>query len=262
MNCIEFEEIVNDLVRAKKIDTTSGAAGVAHAEICERCASRLADERSLSAGLKSLVASDEGKAAPDRVEVALLEAFRAQTPNHVARRLPVQSRRWPRWTLATAAAILIAFGFIVYRTIQNEPQKADKVVKEMFPAPRPSVNHEEQVVKDNREPEPSRGSRAPRPRRGNRLRVNKPFIRDSITVPSYSRDNEYTTDFFLLGYSDDQKPVESDDVIRVQVIRVQMPRPALIAFGLPVNVERSDVPVKADLLVGEDGLARAIRFVR
>jgi hypothetical protein len=47
-----------------------------------------------------------------------------------------------------------------------------------------------------------------------------------------------------------------------KVIRVQMPRSALIAFGLPVNVERADVPVKADLLVGEDGLARAIRFVR
>jgi hypothetical protein len=41
-----------------------------------------------------------------------------------------------------------------------------------------------------------------------------------------------------------------------------MPRSALIRLGLPVNVERADTPVKADLLVGEDGLARAIRFVR
>jgi hypothetical protein len=49
---------------------------------------------------------------------------------------------------------------------------------------------------------------------------------------------------------------------RGEVIRVQMPGSALIAFGLPVNIERADVPVKADLLVGEDGLARAIRFVR
>lgn len=81
-------------------------------------------------------------------------------------------------------------------------------------------------------------------------------------MPSYARDNEYTTDFFPLSHSDDQKPGESDEVIRVQMIRVEMPRPALIAFGLPVNIERADVPVKADLLVGEDGLARAIRFVR
>jgi hypothetical protein len=81
-------------------------------------------------------------------------------------------------------------------------------------------------------------------------------------MPVYEKKDEYATDFFPLSSSDDQKPMESGEVIRVQVIRVQMPRPALIAFGLPVNVERADVPVKADLLVGEDGLARAIRFVR
>jgi hypothetical protein len=260
MNCREFEDIVNELVREKMIDAASRVAGLAHAEICEPCASRLADERSLSAGLKSLLANDEGKAAPDRVEVALLAAFRTESPNQVARHMPVQSRSWPRWTLAAAAAILIAFGFVVYRAVQNEPQKDDKVVREEPPAPQPSVNHEERAVKDNPEPELAKGSHAPRTRRGNRLQLNRPIIRDSTT--SYSRDNEYTTDFFPLSYSDGQESTESEEVIRVKVIRVQMPRPALIAFGLPVNIERADVPVKADLLVGEDGLARAIRFVR
>jgi hypothetical protein len=260
MNCREFEDIVNDLARAKMIEAGSSVAGLAHAEICERCASRLADERSLSAGLKSLLASDEGIAAPDRIEVTLLEAFRAQAPNQVARHILVQSRSWTRWTLAAAAAILIAFGFIVYRAIQDEPQKGDKVVTERPPAPQPTVNQEKLVVKENRATEPRRVSRAPQSRRGDRLQLNRPIIRDSMT--SYARDSEYTTDFFPLSYSDNQEPVVSDEVIRVQVIRVQMPRPALIAFGLPVNIERADVPVKADLLVGEDGLARAIRFVR
>src|SRR5262245_20997747 len=260
MNCKEFEDIINDLVRAKMIDAASSAAGLAHAEICERCASRLADERSLSAGLKSLAVSDEGKAAPASVEAALHEAFSARTPNQAARALPVQSRSWLRRALAVAAAILIAFGFIVYRAIQNEPQKDHNVVKEMPSAPQPSVNREEQAVKDNGATERRRRSRGPRLSSGNRLQLKRPFIRDGIT--SYAGGNENTTDFFPLSYSDDQKPVESGEVIRVQMIRVQMPRTALIAFGLPVNIERADVPVKADLLVGEDGLARAIRFVR
>jgi hypothetical protein len=255
MNCKEFEDTVNEIVHAKMIDAASRAAGLAHTEICVRCAARLAGERALIAGLKSLAASDEGKAASASVEAALLEAFRAPAPNQIARRLPVQSTRWPRKALAVAAAILIAFDFIVYRAIQNEPQKGNKVVKENLPAPQPSVNRKEQVVKESVIPEPRRGSRAPRPRSGNRLQLDKPIIRDSMT--SYARDNEYTTDFFPLSYSDDQKPMESGEVIRVQ-----MPRSALIAFGLPVNIERADVPVKADLLVGEDGLARAIRFVR
>ena len=260
MNCREFEDIVNDLVRAKMIDAASRAAGTAHAENCGRCASRLADERALSAGLRSLAACDEGKVAQASVEAELLEAFRAKASNRLARRLPLRSRSWPRWALAAGAVALIAFGFILYRAIHNEPQKDDKALIEKTPTPQPSVKHKEQVVNNAAEPEPRRESRAPRPRRGSRRRLIKPFIIDGMTT--YAKDSEYTTDFFPLGYSDDQKPVESGEVIRVQVIRVQMPRPALIAFGLPVNVERADVPVKADLLVGEDGLARAIRFVR
>ncbi|MGH9752065.1 MAG: hypothetical protein ACREA2_04720 [Blastocatellia bacterium] len=255
MDCREFEDIINELVRAKMINSASRAAGLAHAEICGRCASRLADEHALGAGLKSLAASDEGKAAPASVEVTLLEAFRAQSSNSLAGRLPVRSRNWPRWALA-AAAILIAFGLIVYRAIQNAPQKDNGVITEKTPAPQPSVKPEEQVVKEKGEPPAvSRGSRPPRPRRGNRPRLNKPFIIDSITT--YAKDSEYVTDFFPLTYGGDQKSMQSGEVIRVQ-----MPRSALIAFGLPVNIERADVPVEADLLIGEDGLTRAIRFVR
>jgi hypothetical protein len=255
MKCREFEYIVNDLVRAKMIDAASRAAGTAHAEICERCASRLADERALSAGLKSLAAGDEGKAAPASVEAVLLEAFRTGASNPISRRLPSQSRSWPRWALAAAAAILIASGFIVYRAIQNEPQKDNNAHTEKTPALKPSVESGGQVVKESGEPAPRRESRAPRPRRGRPPRLNKPFIIDGMIT--YAKDSEYATDFFPLSYGGDQKPMESGEVIRVQ-----MPRSALIAFGLPLNVERADESVKADLLVGEDGMARAIRFVR
>jgi hypothetical protein len=203
--------------------------------------------------------SNSWGAAQSRLE-SRDQAFRTQASDQITRRSPFRSWSWPRLSLATAAVILIACGFIVYSAIQNELQKDNKVVKEKPPTPRPSVNADEQVVKENGATDPRRRSRATRPRSGNRLRLDKPIIRDSMT--SYSRDDEYTTDFFPLSYSGDQKPMESDEVIRVQVIRVQMPRPALIALGLPVNIERADVPVKADLLVGEDGLARAIRFVR
>jgi hypothetical protein len=47
-----------------------------------------------------------------------------------------------------------------------------------------------------------------------------------------------------------------------QVVRVELPRTALERFGLPMNVERANERVKADVLLGEDGMARAIRFVR
>lgn len=267
MNCREFENIINDLARAKMMNTETRVDGLAHAEACGRCAARLMDERALSEGLKYLAASDEGKSAPDKIEAALLEAFRAQAPTPVASHSIIRSASrsvwawprltWPRWALV-AAAILIAFGFIVYRSAQNEPRKDDVVIEEKSPTPPPSVEREDQSGKDVGkivEPEPRRESRASRHHRGKQRQPHRLFIRDSITA--YANDTEYLTDFFPLRYGEAQKPMESGELIRVQ-----MPRSALARFGLPVNVERANTPIKADLLVGEDGLAHAIRFVR
>ena len=49
---------------------------------------------------------------------------------------------------------------------------------------------------------------------------------------------------------------------RGQVVRVRLPRESMRSFGLPVNQDRIVQTVKADVLVGEDGIARAIRFVQ
>jgi len=47
-----------------------------------------------------------------------------------------------------------------------------------------------------------------------------------------------------------------------RLVRIELPRSALASFGLPVNAEAAGGRVKADVLLGDDGLARAIRFVR
>ena len=47
-----------------------------------------------------------------------------------------------------------------------------------------------------------------------------------------------------------------------QIVRVELPRSALANFGLPVNMDRYNEKVKADVLFGVDGLAHAIRFVQ
>ena len=46
-----------------------------------------------------------------------------------------------------------------------------------------------------------------------------------------------------------------------QVVRVRVPRQSLRSLGLPVNEDRMFERVPADLLMGEDGVPRAIRFV-
>jgi hypothetical protein len=67
---------------------------------------------------------------------------------------------------------------------------------------------------------------------------------------------EDTTEFLPLTYGG------LSQVDDGQVVRIEVPRSALQSIGLPVNIERANERVKADVLLGHDGVARAIRFVR
>lgn len=69
---------------------------------------------------------------------------------------------------------------------------------------------------------------------------------------------ETVTDFLPLIYS-------NVPMAEGQLVRVELPRSALASFGLELTEPVGDVPampVLADVVVGEDGLARAVRFVR
>jgi hypothetical protein len=77
------------------------------------------------------------------------------------------------------------------------------------------------------------------------------------TIAANYGGNEVATDFLPVGYA---SPMNLQD--GGQVMRVELPRSALAGFGLPVNMDRVNERVKADVLVGPDGQARAIRFVQ
>ena len=67
---------------------------------------------------------------------------------------------------------------------------------------------------------------------------------------------EVATEFLPLPYS--HVPMNIGSTVRIEV-----PATALVSFGLaPTDFRTADGTVQADVLIGEDGLARAIRFVR
>ena len=78
MNCQRFENVVSELARGQMMAAEQRADALAHSDACDGCAARLRDEEMLTRGLQSLAAEMETLAAPANVEVALLEAFRAQ----------------------------------------------------------------------------------------------------------------------------------------------------------------------------------------
>lgn len=65
---------------------------------------------------------------------------------------------------------------------------------------------------------------------------------------------EVVTDFYPL--MEDPMPFE-----RGELLRVSLPAVAMRSMGVPVSEERLGDMVQADVLVGQEGLARAIRFV-
>ena len=96
-------------------------------------------------------------------------------------------------------------------------------------------------------------SARPKPRRPRPASFHRPAneqVANHVT-------NEIATDFIPLGY---MSPASLQD--GGQIVRVQLPRSALANFGLPVNMDRYNEKVKADVLFGVDGTARAIRFVQ
>jgi hypothetical protein len=65
---------------------------------------------------------------------------------------------------------------------------------------------------------------------------------------------EIATEFFAL-------PGDWPDE-ELRLVRVRMPRAALASYGIPIDAERLAERVTADFVVGVDGTARAVRFVR
>jgi hypothetical protein len=72
-----------------------------------------------------------------------------------------------------------------------------------------------------------------------------------------AQDAEVVTKFYPLREGEDLTALA-----RMQWVRVELPSSALSEVGLPVAPDAVTTRVKADVALGEDGLARAIRFVR
>jgi len=67
---------------------------------------------------------------------------------------------------------------------------------------------------------------------------------------------EVAENFYRLPDADILPPLDS-----AVIVRVQLPLSSLAAMGVPVDEDRASESVQADLLLGQDGLARGVRFI-
>jgi hypothetical protein len=245
MNCRDFEMNVRALVRTELLDGARRDLLLGHAAACLQCSDRLAAEQALVNGVRAVVAELREQKAPDHVRAALLTTFRKHTSIMAGNRvIPMPQKVARHWRLeAAAAAILILVSITsvlwIYSGSSIEKQVALSAPSLPVPAEKPSglvVENDIEIA------DPATAN--------HRISRHRAARRNSGT-------NEEVTEFFPL-----MDGIDLDSLEAVQAVRVELPASALNDLGFQTDREAPTGPIKADVLLGHDGLARAIRFVR
>ena len=262
MNCQKFESIVSELARNQIMEVESPGEALAHSGECASCRLRLRNEEILTRGLRALAWETEFASAPNRIEQQLLVAFRERKVLHFA---SLRKSSSPYWLAAAAAVLLIVASVVAVRWRTEKPARPttgqtagdtrknvpEKLVGDHSPKPGPENQKAPAIAH-----KPKRNAR-------NVMAKLRPLDASGNTT-SLAANNvanesvrEIATEFIPLGYLN--AVIFQDGG---QIVRVQLPRSAMASFGLPVNMERYNERVKADVLLGVDGVAQAIRFVQ
>jgi hypothetical protein len=237
MTCRSLADAIVDVARGRDAGRGTIAAVEAHVEQCAPCASRLARERQLSEGLRALAAATASAVPSAAVEERLMAALSAQQPS-----------RAPGW-LAPAAAAAAVLAAVVWWTsphgtrapVQSPARHPEPVSTRPAETGTPTVSHDE--LASHRVPQAWAQVDATVSRRMQGRLTSSPRRAASeggfITLPA------------AVGLPDFESGV---------IVRMELPQSALPAYGLEIFPE-SKTPVEADLLIGQDGQARAIRLV-
>ncbi len=280
MNCEEFLTVAADLARNQSrgpqrgilpgvvvVDASERARAQGHVIQCYDCRRVWNDQLELSERFRKVADHMTSARAPEDVETRLLVAFRDRT-----RFVPIHSaqKRW-RWVTAAAAVVLMVFGIVAWRLRVASVRPPRQASSESGTAPRsqqpkPEQSHTVAVAVTGTRSSIQRLKPTLR-RSVSRLRPASSQLTKSVSAkpatvehPSVPASNaetkELATEFVLVGYGNALDLQDGG-----QLVRVELPRSALAKFGLPMNMDRADEGIKADVLVGTDGLARALRFV-
>jgi hypothetical protein len=240
MYCRDFEKIAGDLSAGRLMEAAKRERALRHASECSACALRLNAERTLEAGLRALAEGAEEGEAPPHLKLALRAAFDRQVkaapvPVPAPARLRNLALRW-----TAAALVLLAVAFALVSRSASPNIKKEDMSSAGNQAPRSVIEPDNQELKIE-----------------SHVAKKISTKRRAATVAGVARDNETVTDYIPLTYLADATAMESG-----WVLRVELPPSALIAMGLPAPADQTDSRVKADVVVSDDGVARAVRFVR
>jgi hypothetical protein len=228
MDCAQFQEVLHELDRPGTEGATLCERALAHAEFCSDCAALLTEVESLDFALRQAAEESSELQAPPRLETLLLQEFRREKSATASRGV-----RWQLAAFAVAAAVLLALGLSLHRHHLVSSGDVNSAQ---------SSSHAAAQAPDN--------SAAPA------TETTAPDSNAQASASSASDDAEYATAYMPLPYAYDPSELEGG-----AVVRVVLPRAALVSYGLPVEGMGVADNVTADMVVSQDGTPQAIRLV-
>ena len=181
---------------------------------------------------------------------ALFESVRARIALEDS--APVSGRSFFRPGVATFAAVaLIAAVAVSLGVFRPEPNEV--VVDRLPAAPRkPEVKQPREAdIVDTRARQTSEPII-----RAERI-SNRQSIRTASPRQPAVQQARYSGEFYAVSYAGDPHETERGG----RIVRVDIPRSTLFAMGVDIPLENERETVKADLLIGSDGVTRGIRVV-
>lgn len=266
MNCAQFTTHLTELVRREPMESQVRAACLSHVAKCARCGQSLAESEELQHLLTVFADADARKEARELVEQQLLSAFHQRIP--VETRQTRLARAWSAGSLLAVAAILFVVAALTLAIWQRNTKQLETIrhvtantLATPLPSPESARTGDDasipQVPAALKRPDAGAIAAARSLPAKGREAIPASVMPAEMPAEMATETEEALTDYLLFNSGQRFYPME-----RGQLIRVSVPRSMLGSFGFTVNPERAMVPVKADLLVGEDGMARAIRFIK
>jgi hypothetical protein len=234
MTCRSIAPDLVDLARGVVPDADRCAAIDRHLRECPRCAARLESERAMSAGLRRLAEDTRAPAVDSERERAVLSAFDAAWAG------PYRPRAPERWRPAAAAALMA-----LAATLAWVVAKAPGLAPRSLPVSRqnvalPALSAVAPAAQRVEASPAATATESARPRR-------------QQTSGSLSA-SRVTTEFVVWPGAANLPTFESGHLMRMEL-------PASLVGTLGLRPSSHSTVVQADVLVGQDGYARAVRLV-
>jgi hypothetical protein len=237
VECRECDSIIHDFMRAEATNEELRTKAFEHIVRCARCEARFSSIRSLERALRTLAETTDSERSATQLEPVLRSVFQQQ------RRARQRSRSVASWlAIGMAASLLLSIGF-VSRHLSFGPARKPLILVTPQPVQPAGISNA--------------GIREPAAKLAQETRTHR---KSKPHVPAHRTDGEeFVTGFYALPYAQGSDHIMSGEIVRVKLRGSALPG---IGFPMAMNGDRAADQFTADLIVGENGLPLAIRFVR